>query len=224
MVSLRWNVVGLMCCAKARGLETVTIMTRKTRSRATANLNVGLPAYKNAFAAWALAPPVYPLITKLGPVVDDYRSVTPEGLEACAGFVEQLLGAGLSSGVAQLSKLEQAIQQVVSLNPALLRPEDTSPDDLAHRVATHTQQVLSLLRYLKAEDTCSLRRHSKTGAVRRKATTEHWSRVHALIQKIDDVACETRASSVDCSLAASDDDNPFYAPRCSQLGDEARQA
>ena len=166
------------------------MMASVRRPRSVANLAVDGNAYIEALQDWLMSPPVVPVRSRIGTMVAECRAVSPAAAEACLPAVEELIAAGLRSGVAQPSKLEFAMKRVLASCPALLG-SDRDPDLLSHQVANHLQAVLAMIRYIRAEDSnisLSARRYAKTGGLRKAMSSRQWSLLHPTLQSFGSVA------------------------------------
>ena len=111
-----------------------------------------MDAYNEGVHEWLATPPVCPVRTKCGPkLAKHFRHVTPGMIVALVPLVSSLVGAGLTTGVCQISKLEQALRVQLGSN-VVLRGGELDLEKLVYDVANHIQQVFAVFRYIKQEE------------------------------------------------------------------------
>lgn len=148
-----------------------------------------MDAYNEGVHEWLATPPVCPVRTKCGPkLAKHFRHVTPGMIVALVPLVSSLVGAGLTTGVCQISKLEQALRVQLGSN-VVLRGGELDLEKLVYDVANHIQQVFAVFRYIKQEEISQTpdqyRRFPKTGGIRNKLASSDWALVGPVLEKLD---------------------------------------
>jgi hypothetical protein len=146
-------------------------------------------AYNEAVHEWLATPPVCTVRTKCGlKLAKHFRHVTPGMIMSLLPLVSSLVGAGLTTGVCQIIKLEQALRVQLGSN-VVLRGGDQDLEKLVYDVANHIQQVFAVFRYIKQEECCQdpekYRRFPKTGGIRNKLASSEWAQVGQVLEKLD---------------------------------------
>ena len=90
------------------------------------------------------------MLVKIGLEVTDIRSVSAGSFTAIKPLVDRLLGAGLTNGVMQRNKMQEALRKALTSNESWLG--DNSIDETVQKVAKHLQVILHLLREFKWEE------------------------------------------------------------------------
>ena len=97
------------------------------RARSVANKELDVSAYRSALVSYMALPPSTSLEIKVGPtIVSDIRQVTPAAYSSVQPLLDKLLLAGLTNGVMQVWKFEEAVRLGLRDNPH--RAGETSTD------------------------------------------------------------------------------------------------